>query len=265
MSFIISSCVFVRLLSWWLVGPFCADSRSFACFLFLWNSCGSLGHIDQGVDRCLSLLQSLFSTSWREQELSSGFCRVVMDLKSAMAENYKTSMEVYQGVAPFDDEAELIKEVRTRVLQECGVWCSTQPLATVAVMVLQAKVLYNMPGADTSNITVHSLVPCREKRNLGTFKSKDVDEKQPLSRAAGMEVLPLHRSIWSEEVPLNDSLTNLPRSDLGFRRCSVAIQRVDGLNATAHGVAVSRARLLNQETTKKGAETAIRGHSVCVV
>ena len=39
-------CVFVCLLYWWLIGSFCADSRSFACILFFWIFRGSWGHID---------------------------------------------------------------------------------------------------------------------------------------------------------------------------------------------------------------------------
>lgn len=51
-----------------------------------------------------------------------------MDLKVAMADYYKVSMEFFQGVHPFNDQADLVKEVAGRAIQECGIGACTQPL-----------------------------------------------------------------------------------------------------------------------------------------
>ena len=81
-----------------------------------------------------------------------------LDMKMQMAAFYQQCMTVYPG-RDVEEEGELVKEISTRILRGCGVWCSTKPLAHLATVLVSARCLVDRPDAAVETITIQSLVP----------------------------------------------------------------------------------------------------------
>ena len=124
-----------------------------------------------------------------------------------MAHYYAESLVVYEDVFAITEDAELVKEVCTKVVQVCGYWSCTRPLADIGVSLLAAKVAANLPSADLTTITMQSLAPHFGKKNLGSLVgSYSNDQLKRLCCECDSAVGILQRWIWSEEVVLSDDL-----------------------------------------------------------
>lgn len=129
---------------------------------------------------------------------------MAVDLKLEMAKYYKDSFEVYYTVRDVDHEFEVVKTLAVRVLQTCGLWRGTEPLADLALLLQSAQDLFENPEADVENITVATLNPAGLKKNLGRLRLDD-GVKSIISTSC----VYVERWMWTEEVELSDRLMAL--------------------------------------------------------
>lgn len=125
-------------------------------------------------------------------------------LKLEMAQYYKESFEVYYDVRDVDHEFEVVKTLAVQVLQQCGLWRGTGPLADLALVLMSAKALFENPDVDVESIAVESLAPGRQRKNLGRLRL-DEDVKKMI----GESITYVERWMWTEEAELSDSLMAL--------------------------------------------------------
>ena len=132
-----------------------------------------------------------------------------MDMKMQMAAFYQQCMTVYPG-RDVEEEGELVKEISTRILRGCGVWCSTKPLAHLATVLVSARCLVDRPDAAVETITIQSLVPRRDSRCLTSWiASLCKDDMERVIFEGDKAILNIDVWMFSEQAELTPSLMDL--------------------------------------------------------